>query len=202
MSSRVINYGKHRKRRSFARIREVLDLPDLIEVQKNSFRWFFDKGLKEVFKDVLPIHDFNDNLFLDFVGYELKEAKYTVEEAREHDANYSAPLHVKLRLINKETGEVKEQEVFFGDFPLMTNMGTFIINGAERVVVSQLARSPGVYFHDKTDKNGKVGFGSTVIPNRGAWLEMETDAKDVSYVRIDRTRKIPMSVLVRALGFG
>ena len=125
-----------------------------------------------------------------------------MEEARAHDANYSAPLHVTLRLTNRETGEIKSQEVFFGDFPLMTEQGTFIINGAERVIVSQLVRSPGVYFHGKVDKNGKEGFGSTVIPNRGAWLEMETDAKDISYVRIDRTRKIPLTVLVRALGFG
>jgi DNA-directed RNA polymerase subunit beta len=202
LSSHVVKYGKHRERRCFARIREVLNLPDLIEIQKNSFKWFFEDGLREVFRDVLPIHDFNDNLFLDFVDYSLKEAKYTVEEARIYDTNYSAPLHVNLRFMNKETGEVKEQEVFFGDFPLMTDMGTFIINGAERVVVSQLARSPGVYFHDKTDKNGKVGFGSTMIPSRGAWLEMETDAKDISYARIDRTRKIPLTVLIRALGFG
>ncbi|CCO12869.2 DNA-directed RNA polymerase, beta subunit [Carnobacterium maltaromaticum LMA28] len=155
-----------------------------------------------MFKDISPIADFAGNLSLEFVDYQLYSPKYTVEEARSHDANYSAPLHVKLRLQNRETGEVKDQEVFFGDFPLMTDMGTFIINGAERVIVSQLVRSPGVYFHGKVDKNGKQGFGSTVIPNRGAWLEYETDAKDLSYVRIDRTRKIPLSVLVRALGFG
>ncbi|KRN71101.1 DNA-directed RNA polymerase subunit beta [Carnobacterium maltaromaticum] len=158
--------------------------------------------MREMFKDISPIADFAGNLSLEFVDYQLYSPKYTVEEARSHDANYSAPLHVKLRLQNRETGEVKDQEVFFGDFPLMTDMGTFIINGAERVIVSQLVRSPGVYFHGKVDKNGKQGFGSTVIPNRGAWLEYETDAKDLSYVRIDRTRKIPLSVLVRALGFG
>jgi DNA-directed RNA polymerase subunit beta len=197
-----VKYGKHRERRSFARIREVLKLPDLIEIQKNSFRWFVNDGLRELFEDILPINDFNDNLLLDFVDYNFKELKYTVEEARTHDTNYSAPLYVRLRLLNKKTGEVKEQEVFFGDFPLMTEMGTFIINGAERVVVSQLVRSPGVYFHEKVDKNGKISFGSTVIPNRGAWLEMETDSKNVAYVRIDRTRKILTTVLVRALGFG
>jgi DNA-directed RNA polymerase subunit beta len=197
-----VKYGKHRERRSFARIREVLDLPDLIEIQKNSFCWFVNEGLRELFEDILPINDFNDNLLLDFVDYGFKELKYTIEEARAHDTNYSVPLHVRLRLLNKKTGEVKEQEVFFGDFPLMTDMGTFIINGAERVVVSQLVRSPGVYFHERVDKNGKTSFGSKVIPNRGAWLEMETDSKNISYIRIDRTRKIPATVLVRALGFG
>lgn len=202
LSGHVVKYGKHRERRSFARITEVLELPDLVEIQTNSYQWFLDEGLKEMFEDVLPINDFNDTLSLEFVGYDLKEPKYTVEEARIHDTNYSAPLHVTLRLANKETGEIKSQEVFFGDFPLMTEMGTFIINGAERVIVSQLVRSPGVYFHAKADKNGKIGYGSTMIPNRGAWLEMETDSKDISYVRIDRTRKIPLTTLVRALGFG
>ena len=202
MAGHVVKYGKHRERRSFARISEVLELPNLIEIQTDSYQWFLDEGLREMFEDILPIDDFNGNLSLEFVDYELKEPKYTVAEARAHDANYSAPLHVTLRLTNRETGEIKAQEVFFGDFPLMTEQGTFIINGAERVIVSQLVRSPGVYFHGKVDKNGKEGFGSTVIPNRGAWLEMETDAKDISYVRIDRTRKIPLTVLVRALGFG
>lgn len=202
MAGHLVNYGKHRTRRSFARISEVLELPNLIEIQTDSYQWFLDEGLREMFKDISPIADFAGNLSLEFVDYQLYSPKYTVEEARSHDANYSAPLHVKLRLQNRETGEVKDQEVFFGDFPLMTDMGTFIINGAERVIVSQLVRSPGVYFHGKVGKNGKQGFGSTVIPNRGAWLEYETDAKDLSYVRIDRTRKIPLSVLVRALGFG
>ncbi|EOH76899.1 DNA-directed RNA polymerase subunit beta [Enterococcus malodoratus] len=202
MAGHVVKYGKHRERRSFAQISEVLELPNLIEIQTDSYQWFLDEGLREMFEDILPIEDFNGNLSLEFVDYELKEPKYTVAEARSHDANYSAPLHVVLRLVNRETGEIKSQEVFFGDFPLMTEQGTFIINGAERVIVSQLVRSPGVYFHGKVDKNGKEGFGSTVIPNRGAWLEMETDAKDISYVRIDRTRKIPLTTLVRALGFG
>ncbi|MGX7226083.1 DNA-directed RNA polymerase subunit beta [Enterococcus malodoratus] len=202
LAGHVVKYGKHRERRSFAQISEVLELPNLIEIQTDSYQWFLDEGLREMFEDILPIEDFNGNLSLEFVDYELKEPKYTVAEARSHDANYSAPLHVVLRLVNRETGEIKSQEVFFGDFPLMTEQGTFIINGAERVIVSQLVRSPGVYFHGKVDKNGKEGFGSTVIPNRGAWLEMETDAKDISYVRIDRTRKIPLTTLVRALGFG
>ncbi|WP_192988358.1 DNA-directed RNA polymerase subunit beta [Carnobacterium mobile] len=202
LAGHLVNYGKHRTRRSFARISEVLELPNLIEIQTNSYQWFLDEGLREMFKDISPIEDFAGNLSLEFLDYQLQESKYTVEEARSHDANYSAPIYVKLRLVNKVTGEVKDQEVFFGDFPLMTDMGTFVINGAERVIVSQLVRSPGVYFHSKLDKNGKEGFGTTLIPNRGAWLEYETDAKDISYVRIDRTRKIPLSVLVRALGFG
>ncbi len=196
-----VNYGKHRVRRSYARISEVLELPNLIEIQTDSYKWFLEQGIREMFKDISPIEDHTGNLMLEFLDYELHAPKYTIGEARSHDANYSAPIYVKLRLINKETGEVKDQEVFFGDFPLMTDMGTFVINGAERVIVSQLVRSPGVYFHDKADKNGKPLYGSTLIPNRGAWLEYETDAKDVSYVRIDRTRKIPLTVLVRALGF-
>ena len=202
MAGHLVNYGKHRTRKSFARISEVLELPNLIEIQTNSYQWFLDEGLREMFKDISPIEDFAGNLSLEFLDYQLQDSKYTVEEARSHDANYSAPIYVKLRLVNKVTGEVKDQEVFFGDFPLMTDMGTFVINGAERVIVSQLVRSPGVYFNSKLDKNGKENFGSTLIPNRGAWLEYETDAKDISYVRIDRTRKIPLSVLVRALGFG
>lgn len=197
-----VNYGKHRIRKSFSRINEVLELPNLIEIQTDSYEWFLEDGLREMFKDISPIEDFSGNLSLEFTDYKLQQPKYTVDEARQHDSNYSAPLYVKLRLINKETGEVKEQEVFFGDFPLMTEQGTFIINGAERVIVSQLVRSPGVYFSPKVEKNGMEGFGATVIPNRGAWLEYETDSKGLSNVRIDRTRKIPLSVLVRALGFG
>ncbi|QDR75316.1 DNA-directed RNA polymerase subunit beta [Lacticaseibacillus paracasei] len=202
MAGHLVNYGKHRTRRSYARIKEVLDLPNLIEIQTNSYQWFLDEGLKEMFDDIMPIDDFQGKLSLEFVGYQLLEPKYTVEEARQHDTNYSAPLHVTLRLTNHETGEIKSQDVFFGDFPLMTKQGTFIINGAERVIVSQLVRSPGVYFHSETDKNSRVTYGTTVIPNRGAWLEYETDAKDIAYVRIDRTRKIPLTELVRALGFG
>ncbi|WP_369957462.1 DNA-directed RNA polymerase subunit beta [Levilactobacillus brevis] len=202
MAGHLVKYGKHRTRRSYSRIKEVLDLPNLIEIQSNSYNWFLDEGLRDMFDDIMPIEDFQGNLSLEFVDYQLLEPKYSVDEAREHDANYSAPLHVTLRLTNHETGEIKSQDVFFGDFPLMTAQGTFIINGAERVIVSQLVRSPGVYFNEDTDKNGRTVYGATVIPNRGAWLEFETDAKNVSYVRIDRTRKIPMTELVRALGFG
>lgn len=202
MTGQLVQYGQHRQRRSFARISEVLDLPNLIEIQTASYEWFLEEGLREMFKDISPIEDFTGNLSLEFVDYKLGEPKYSVDESKERDATYAAPLRVKVRLHNKETDEVKEQDVFMGDFPLMTETGTFIINGAERVIVSQLVRSPSVYFHDKTDKNGKKGFGATVIPNRGAWLEYEIDAKDVVYVRIDRTRKLPVTVLLRALGFG
>ncbi|SES16990.1 DNA-directed RNA polymerase subunit beta [Salipaludibacillus aurantiacus] len=202
MTGQLVQYGRHRQRRSYARINEVLDLPNLIEIQTASYQWFLDEGIREMFQDISPIEDFTGNLVLEFIDYSLGEPKYPVDESKERDVTYSAPLRVKVRLINKETGEVKEQEVFMGDFPLMTDTGTFIINGAERVIVSQLVRSPSVYFSEKMDKNGKRGFTTTVIPNRGAWLELETDAKDVVYVRIDRTRKIPATVLLRALGFG
>lgn len=180
----------------------MLELPNLIEIQTKSYEWFLEEGLRDMFRDISPIEDFTGNLSLDFVDYSLGEPKYSVGESKERDATYAAPLRVKVRLHNKETEEVKEQDVFMGDFPLMTDNGTFIINGAERVIVSRLVRSPSVYFHDKIDKNGKRGFGATVIPNRGAWLEYETDAKDVVHVRIDRTRKLPVTVLLRALGFG
>ncbi|MBY8910325.1 DNA-directed RNA polymerase subunit beta [Salinicoccus roseus] len=199
--SQLIQYGRHAKRRSYARIEEKLDLPNLIEIQTKSYEWFLQTGLIEMFKDISPVEDFTGNMSLEFVGYKLGEPKYDEEEAKNHDATYSAPLRVKVRLVIKETGEVKEQEVFMGDFPLMTDTGTFIINGAERVIVSQLVRSPSVYYSEKMDKNGKASFGATVIPNRGAWLEYEIDAKDIVYVRIDRTRKLPMTVLLRALGF-
>lgn len=202
MAGHLVKYGKNRVRRSYSRIKEVLELPNLVEIQTNSYNWFLDDGLREMFEDIMPIDDFQGKLSLEFVDYQLLEPKYTVDEAREHDANYSAPLHVTLRLINHETDEIKSQDVFFGDFPLMTKEGTFIINGAERVIVSQLVRSPGVYFNSSLDKNGRTTYGTTVIPNRGAWLEYETDAKNIAYVRIDRTRKIPMTELIRALGYG
>ncbi|WP_024372177.1 DNA-directed RNA polymerase subunit beta [Exiguobacterium sp. ZOR0005] len=202
MTGQLVQYGRHRQRRSFARISEVLELPNLIEIQTASYEWFLREGLKEMFTDISPISDFTGNLVLEFIDYSLSEPKYSIDESKERDVTYSAPLRVKVRLQNKETGELKEQEVFMGDFPLMTESGTFIINGAERVIVSQLVRSPSVYYNSKLDKNGKRGFGATVIPNRGAWLELETDAKDIVYVRIDRTRKIPVTVLLRALGFG
>lgn len=195
----MVKYG-WRERRSYSRIREVLDLPNLIEIQQKSYEWFLREGLREMFADISPIQDFTGNLILEFIDYSLGEPKYDVEESKERDVTYAAPLRVKVRLINKETGEVKEQEVFMGDFPLMTDTGTFVINGAERVIVSQLVRSPSVYYNAKIDKNGKRIFAATVIPNRGAWLEFETDAKDIVYVRIDRTRKLPITILLRALG--
>ncbi|HEX9062452.1 MAG TPA: DNA-directed RNA polymerase subunit beta [Clostridia bacterium] len=188
---------------SYSKIDEVLDMPNLIEVQKDSYKWFLDEGLREVFRDVSPITDYTGNLILEFVDYSLDESpKYSVEECKERDTTFSAPLKVKVRLINKETGEVKEQEIFMGDFPLMTDTGTFIINGAERVIVSQLVRSPGIYYTMKFDRTGKKLFSNTVIPNRGAWLEYETDSNDIMSVRIDRTRKLPLTVLLRALGYG
>ncbi|HAZ39992.1 MAG TPA: DNA-directed RNA polymerase subunit beta, partial [Exiguobacterium sp.] len=202
MTGQLVQYGRHRQRRSYARISEVLELPNLIEIQTNSYEWFLREGLREMFHDISPISDFTGNLVLEFIDYSLGEPKYSIDESKERDVTYSAPLRVKVRLQNKETGELKEQEVFMGDFPLMTESGTFIINGAERVIVSQLVRSPSVYYNNKLDKNGKRGFSATVIPNRGAWLELETDAKDIVYVRIDRTRKIPVTVLLRAVGFG
>src|SRR5699024_8123026 len=196
--SQVIQYGKHAKRRSYSRIEEKLDLPNLIEIQTNSYEWFLKYGLIEMFKDISPVEDFTCNISLDFFDYNLGEPKYNVVEAKNHYATYSATLRVKVRLIIKETGEVKEQEVFMGDFPLMTDTGTFIINGAERVIVSQLVRSPSVYYSDKLDKNGRTSYTATVIPNRGAWLEYEMDARDTVYVKIDRTRKMPITVLLRA----
>ncbi len=176
-------------------------MPNLIEVQRNSYKLFLEEGLKETFSEVSPIQDFTGNLVLEFVDYSLGEPKYDVDECKERDATYAAPLRLKVRLINKETGEVKEQEVFMGDFPIMTTKGTFIINGAERVIVSQLVRSPGVYYAETIDQTGKKLYGATIIPNRGAWLEFETDANDNLFVRIDRTRKLPATVLLRALGY-
>ena len=188
---------------SYSKINEVLEMPNLIEVQKNSYQWFLDEGLKEVFEDISPITDFSGNLILEFIDFSLdSEPKYSIEECRERDATYAASLLVKARLYNRELDELKEQEIFMGDFPLMTETGTFIINGAERVIVSQLVRSPGIYYASEFDKVGKKLLSSTVIPNRGAWLEYETDSNDVFYVRVDRTRKVPVSVLIRAMGVG
>ena len=189
------------ERWSYSRIREVLGMPNLIEIQQNSYRWFLEEGLREMFRDISPIQDFTGNLVLEFIDYNLGEPKYEVEECKERDVTFAAPLRVKVRLINKETGEVKEQEVFMGDFPLMTDKGTFIINGAERVIVSQLVRSPGVYYNESTDPSGKKLYGATIIPNRGAWLEFESDLNDNLFVRVDRTRKLPATVLIRALGY-
>ena len=190
-------------RQDFSRIAEVIDMPDLIEVQKASYKWFLNSGLKDVFSDISPIVDYSGNLMLEFVDYRLEdETKYTIEEAKERNTTYSSRLQVKVRLLNKETGEIKEQEIFMGDFPLMTENGTFLINGAERVIVSQLVRSPGVYFEKSKDKTGKVLILGTVMPNRGTWLEYETDLQDLLWARVDRNRKIPMTTLIRALGFG
>ncbi len=190
-------------RMSYGKIREVIDMPNLIEIQKNSYDWFLNEGLKEVFHDVSPITDYTGNLILEFIDYRIDmNPKYDIEECKERDATYAAPLRVKVRLINKETGEVKEQEIFMGDFPIMTPSGTFIINGAERVIVSQLVRAPSVYFAEKFDKIGKKLFSSQVIPNRGAWLEYETDSNDLFHVKIDKMRKTPITVLIRALGVG
>ncbi len=198
-----VKVGKN-TRMSFARIDEVLDMPNLIEIQKKSYQWFLDEGLKEVLKDVSGITDYTGNLVLDFVDYKLDSDKpnYSVEECKERDATYSAALRVTARLLNKESGEIKESEVYMGDFPLMTDSGTFVINGAERVIVSQVVRSPGVYYKMDYDKTGKELYSTTVIPNRGAWLEYETDANDVFYVRIDKNRKLPVTVFLRALGLG
>lgn len=194
-----IKYGT-RERLNYSRIHSTLELPNLIEIQRDSFEWFKAQGVKELFHEIFPINDFTGNLRLEFVDAKWGEPKFSVDEAKEHDVNFSAPLRATLRLFNDATGEVKEQDVFMGDVPQMTATGTFIINGAERVVVSQLVRSSGVYFAESIDKNGKLGLGSTVIPNRGAWLEYETDMKDVLYIRIDRTRKLPLTVFLKALG--
>ncbi|MBR5015631.1 MAG: DNA-directed RNA polymerase subunit beta, partial [Clostridia bacterium] len=190
-------------RMNFAKINEVMEMPNLIEVQKNSYQWFLDVGLKEVFRDIDEITDYTGNLVLEFIDYKMDETpKYTVKECKERDATYAAPLRVKVRLYNKETGEVKESDVYMGDFPLMTESGTFVINGAERAIVSQLVRSPGVYFDMTHDKTGKELFTSTVIPNRGAWLEYESDQNDLFYVRIDKNRKLYITTFIRALGLG
>ena len=196
-------FGKN-VRMSYSRQKEVLDMPNLIEVQKNSYKWFLEEGLKEVFEDISPITDYSGHLSLEFVDFVLceEDVKYSIEECKERDATYAAPLKVKVRLYNKETGEIKEHDIFMGDLPLMTATGTFVINGAERVIVSQLVRSPGIYYEIGHDKIGKELYSCTVIPNRGAWLEYETDSNDVFSVRVDRTRKVPVTVLVRALGFG
>ena len=200
---RPMHYGKS-IRMSYSRRNEVLEMPDLIEIQKDSYKWFLKEGLKEAFADISPIADYSGHLSLEFVDFALceEDVKYSIEECKERDATYAAPLKVKVRLYNKETEEIKEHEIFMGDLPIMTATGTFVINGAERVIVSQLVRSPGIYYEIGHDKVGKELFSCTVIPNRGAWLEYETDANDVFSVRVDRTRKVPVTVLIRALGYG
>ena len=200
---RPVKSGKS-VRMSFSKQKEVLEMPNLIEIQKDSYRWFLDDGLKEVFRDIFPIEDFAGHLSLDFVDFTLckNEVKYSIEECKDRDATYAAPLKVKVRLINKDKDEINEHEIFMGDLPLMTDTGSFVINGAERVIVSQLVRSPGIYYTATHDKVGKELYSSQVIPNRGAWLEYETDSNDIFYVRVDRTRKVPVTVLIRALGVG
>ncbi len=191
-------------RMSYSRKKEVVEMPNLIEVQRDSYQWFLDEGLSEAFADISPITDYSGKLSLEFTNFvlDVEGAKYTIEECKERDATYAAPLKVRVRLHNKETDEINEHEIFMGDLPLMTETGTFVINGAERVIVSQLVRSPGIYYGIDHDKVGKLLFSCTVIPNRGAWLEYETDSNDVFYVRVDRTRKVPITVLIRALGYG
>ncbi|MBR0305731.1 MAG: DNA-directed RNA polymerase subunit beta, partial [Lachnospiraceae bacterium] len=200
---RPVQSGKS-VRMSYSRQKEVLEMPNLIEIQKDSYQWFLDEGLKEVFADISPIADFAGHLSLEFVDFTLcrDDIKYTIEECKERDATYAAPLKVKVRLCNKDKDEINEHEIFMGDLPLMTDTGSFVINGAERVIVSQLVRSPGIYYGIDHDKIGKELYSCTVIPNRGAWLEYETDSNDVFYVRVDRTRKVPVTVLIRALGYG
>ena len=198
-----VNVGKN-VRMSFSKQKDILEMPNLIEVQKDSYRWFLEKGLYEVFTDISPITDHDGRFSLEFVDYQLckDDAKYSIDECKERDATYAAPLKVKVRLHNNDTGEINEHDIFMGDFPLMTETGTFVINGAERVIVSQLVRSPGIYYAMTHDKLGKELYSATVIPNRGAWLEYETDANDVFYVRVDRNRKVPITVFIRALGVG
>ena len=195
-----VYYGKT-LRKSFARHEEVLDMPNLLEIQKKSYQWFLDTGLQEVFRDVAAIGDYAGNLELSFIDFTMDEKpKYSVEECKARDATYAAPLKVRVRLRNKETEEIKEQEIFMGDFPLMTKAGTFVINGAERVIVSQIVRSPGIYYSHTEDKAGGITYATTVIPYRGAWLEYETDLNDAFYVRIDKNRKLPITCLIRAVG--
>ena len=200
---RPITTGKS-MRMTYQRQKEVLEMPNLIEVQKDSYQWFLDEGLKEVFEDISPIADYSGKLSLEFVDFTLceDEVKYSIEECKERDATFAAPLKVRVILYNRENDEISEHEIFMGDLPLMPATGTFVINGAERVIVSQLVRSPGIYYAIAHDKLGKTLYSCTVIPNRGAWLEYETDSNDVFYVRVDRTRKVPITVLIRALGIG
>ncbi|MBQ6323812.1 MAG: DNA-directed RNA polymerase subunit beta [Bacilli bacterium] len=200
MSYKIVKSGDHRKRRNFSSIRNSYDLKDLLEIQKKPYEWFINVGIREVFDDLFPVENFSGTLSLEFGDYHFDKPKYSIKESKDRQSTYSAPLRVEVRLFNRETGEVKEQEIFMGDMPIMTDSGTFIINGAERVIVSQLVRSPSVYFNREIDKNGRELITSQIIPNRGTWLEFEVDARDVLYVRIDRTRKVPITTLLRAFG--
>ncbi len=200
MAYKIIKCGDHRTRRSFSRIKNTYELTDLLEIQKKSYNWFVEKGIKEVFEDLFPVENFAGTLSLEFGDYYFDEPRYSIKECKEREATFAAPLKVEVRLFNNETGEVKEQEIFLGDMPLMTDSGTFVINGAERVIVSQLVRSPSVYFNKEIDKNGRLLITSQIIPTRGTWLEFEADARDILYVRIDRTRKVPLTTMLRAFG--
>ncbi|MBO5376302.1 MAG: DNA-directed RNA polymerase subunit beta [Bacilli bacterium] len=200
MAYKIINCGNHRQRRSFSRIRNTYELTDLLEIQKKSYQWFIEKGIQEVFEDLFPVENFSGTLSLEFGDYHFDEPRYSIRQSKDRETTYAAPLKVEVRLFNHETGEVKEQEIFLGDMPIMTDSGSFVINGAERVIVSQLVRSPSVYFNVEVDKNGRNCITSQIIPTRGTWLEFETDARDVLYVRIDRTRKVPLTTLLRAFG--
>ena len=200
MSYKIVKCGDYRERRNFSRIRNSYELKDLLEIQKKSYNWFIEEGIKEVFEDLFPVENFSGTLSLEFGDYHFDEPKYSIKESKDRETTYSAPLRVDVRLFNRESGEVKEQEIFMGDMPMMTDSGTFVINGAERVIVSQLVRSPSVYFNREVDKNGRELITSQIIPNRGTWLEFEVDARDVLYVRIDRTRKVPITTLLRAFG--
>ena len=200
MAYKLVNCGDYRQRRSFSRIKKTYELKDLLEIQKKSYQWFVETGIKEVFDDLFPVENFSGTLSLEFGDYHFDEPRYSIKESKDRESTYAAPLKIDVRLFNHETGEVKEQEIFLGDMPVMTDSGTFIINGAERVIVSQLVRSPSVYFNREIDKNGRSLITSQIIPTRGTWLEFETDARDVVYVRIDRTRKVALTTLLRAFG--
>ena len=201
MAYTVKKYGDYRERRSYAKTKNAIELNNLLEIQKKSYDWFMTEGIDEVFKDIFPVESFTGNLTLEFGEYSFEEPRYSIKGCKDRYATYAAPLKVQARLFNQETGEVKEQEIYLGDMPIMTESGTFIINGAERVIVSQLVRSPSVYFGREVDKkNGKVVITSQIIPTRGTWLELETDARDTIYCRIDRTRKVPVTTFLRAVG--
>ncbi len=200
MAYKNVKYGDYRERRNFSRIRNTYELKDLLEIQKKSYEKFINFGIKEVFEDLFPVENFSGTLSLEFGDYHFDEPRYSIKESKDRETTYSAPLRVEVRLLNRETGEVKEQEIFMGDMPMMTESGTFVINGAERVIVSQLVRSPSVYFNREVDKNGRELITSQIIPTRGTWLEFEVDARDVLYVRIDRTRKVTLTTLLRAFG--
>jgi len=200
MAYTVTKFGDHRERRNYAKTKNAIQLGNLLEIQKKSYDLFMTEGIKEVFDDIFPVESFTGNLSLEFGEYSFDEPRYSIKGCKEKNATYAAPLKVEARLFNQETGEVKEQEIYLGDMPIMTESGTFIINGAERVIVSQLVRSPSVYFGREIDKNERLVITSQLIPTRGTWLEYELDARDVIYVRIDRTRKVPITTLLRALG--